>query len=521
MPPFAAPRARPRALVAFLLFAHCCPCATGGVAPFSAQPPRNWSAATAQPAAAARQAAVAAAAAAAPCGAPPPPRVSLSFIISSALVLVFCADGCFRANVDADADAASTEAATYGALVPNTRLLSAFLCLALAATLLPEAFMLIPQQSSSSCARRAACSLQEAPSIAEFDYEARAADICGARGAVILTYDPLRLRDGAGAQLQRVMGIFAVSRALGWGYVHTPMLRIEQGLRTARGDEVEDQISRWNALFKLPNSGHLGGCGAVSVHTPTIDPISWGTSTDGCLHAYIDVPSLADVVALGGACNGRSVVLHVGRAQRIVDAFPELFSSPTVRFADALPWFPPRRAAPRAHARVAMHVRRGDLFLQMGDRMLPNSYYISLAQTVGRALTALNVPHVFELYSEAVVVPTNVTWGDGIVLLTPEQNAFADFNVLHPLEQRINTDPVEDIQRLASADVLITSKSSFSYVAGMFFEPGRGLVIYHPFENQPGMLHWFMFNPQSAGSEAALASRLALFNGSSACARRV
>ncbi len=48
---------------------------------------------------------------------------------------------------------------------------------------------------------------------------------------LVLTYDNSVLTDGVGAQLQRIYGIYAISRLLGAIYLHSPLSRVDyQGL---------------------------------------------------------------------------------------------------------------------------------------------------------------------------------------------------------------------------------------------------------------------------------------------------
>ena len=50
--------------------------------------------------------------------------------------------------------------------------------------------------------------------------------------------------------------------------------------------------------------------------------------------------------------------------------------------------------------RVAIHVRRGELLVLELERMLPNVYYIEVAQNVARVLDALKMDYQMELHTE-------------------------------------------------------------------------------------------------------------------------
>ena len=78
--------------------------------------------------------------------------------------------------------------------------------------------------------------------------------------------------------------------------------------------------------------------------------------------------------------------------------------------------------------RVAVHVRRGELFVVESHRMLPNAYYVTAAQNVQKALNALRIPHFFEIYTEKQTKPTLV-YGK---MVQPQNVHLEDWDVLNP-----------------------------------------------------------------------------------------
>jgi hypothetical protein len=102
---------------------------------------------------------------------------------------------------------------------------------------------------------------------------------------------------------------------------------------------------------------------------------------------------------------------------------------------------------------------------------------------------------VFELYTESPTRSLLLSAGDhGVapdranVTIDPSQSDVCDFDVLPNLRRFVNGDPVESFARMARADVLVISKSSFSYLAGLINK--SSIVVYHPFEHPclPGWL---------------------------------
>jgi len=54
-----------------------------------------------------------------------------------------------------------------------------------------------------------------------------------------------------------------------------------------------------------------------------------------------------------------------------------------------------------------------------------------------------------------------------------------EFSVLPNLELFVNEDTIECLRKLATADILVMSRSSFSYVGAVLNR--NGVVLYHPF----------------------------------------
>jgi hypothetical protein len=67
--------------------------------------------------------------------------------------------------------------------------------------------------------------------------------------------------------------------------------------------------------------------------------------------------------------------------------------------------------------------------------------------------------------------------------LSPEMNSLDDFDVIPNLRKFVNGDPIEALEAMATADLLMMSRSSFSYVAAIL--NAEGIVIYHPFWHSP------------------------------------
>ena len=204
--------------------------------------------------------------------------------------------------------------------------------------------------------------------------------------------------------------------------------------------------------------------------------------------------------------------MRVHLPYKIVDRSPEIY-----RYASEISPFSKRSKLDVF--RIAIHVRRGDLFVVDSDRMLPNSYYIKIVNQVCDILNEMNVEFSCDLYTELPTKPfvaTSEHHGisgriDENVQLDPSQNSIEDFNILPNLNKLINIDQIETLSRMATADVLIMSRSSFSYLAAIFNR--KGTILYHPFWHAP-LSHW-MVTGEDAFSHASMRRHIQRFKDDS------
>ena len=75
----------------------------------------------------------------------------------------------------------------------------------------------------------------------------------GLHKKLVLTYDNIKHTDGAGAQLQRIYGIYSISRLLGASYLHTPLSRVDyQGLSALEANVANPDFHHdFNNLFQI------------------------------------------------------------------------------------------------------------------------------------------------------------------------------------------------------------------------------------------------------------------------------
>ena len=293
----------------------------------------------------------------------------------------------------------------------------------------------------------------------------RHAGVAPGRGDFAITYDPMKT-DGVGAQLQRIYSLYALARSLHVKYVHTPMEEVGyQGFLPLLTGTIEpDFAARYNAFFSLPSDEFdLENCERVR----TMDQLDQATVERYRKYA-------ADA--------GRPVLLQGLSGYGYTDTHPECYR--VVRTVS--PYRNHRAGGP---IRVCVHVRRGDNVPDRKDRRyrwLPNEYYLRVCGAVVETLQKQDAPFIVRLHTE--MPARNYTIHPGIPglyfrleqpsIVGPRDSALEDFDVLPNLETVLNVEAREALDDFATADVLILSCSSFSYLGGLLNPHGQSSM--HP-----------------------------------------
>jgi hypothetical protein len=315
------------------------------------------------------------------------------------------------------------------------------------------------------------------------------------QGHVAVTYDQ-NASDGLGSQLQRIYGLYALSRALGIKYIHTPLGQVDyQGLMPMLAGRTDpDFVTRCNSFFALPSDDFdLDSCERLLVRCPNEKQI------EQCRR--------------DAAATGRAVLLRAHVPYRYTDSHPEAYLA--VRAVS--PYRDFRREGP---IRICIHVRRGDRVLSRDPRLLLNAYYMRACEAVLNALHKQRVSFVVRLHTEA---PSRAcTVHPGLSRMFVELNepskldsaahSLEEFKALPNLTTVLNVEPTAALEDFATADVLILSCSCLGYVGGLL-NP-RGLVIATPNLPPPRNFHaalpdWLVANEQGEVDATQLEARIA------------
>ncbi|MBM3856637.1 MAG: FeoB-associated Cys-rich membrane protein [Verrucomicrobia bacterium] len=305
---------------------------------------------------------------------------------------------------------------------------------------------------------------------------------------IAFTYANTVLCDGAGSQLHRLYGVYALSRRFNVSYYHSPLKEIGyQGVvALEKNENSAELLKRYNDIFNIPSD--------------------------------IELPKKFEIISLEIG-DGEALAKLVQHAREKKNKFFLVALVCTAPFSDRNPTvfecvkpLSPFKKKSSPIFRVAIHVRWGDLPIGHAERLLPNDYYIKAATKVIELLEKAKIPFVCELHTELPTKPFLVTADhhgmknridryrpEEPVMLTPEQYGISDFDAIPNLQQRINEDPIETLEALATADLLMMSKSSFSYLAALFNQEGS--VLYAPFWHPP-MADWIKWNPPILFTEA-------------------
>ena len=308
---------------------------------------------------------------------------------------------------------------------------------------------------------------------------------------LVLTYDNTAIPDGVGAQLQRIYGIYAISRLLGVSYLHSPLADVGYpGLSALElNTAYPDYHHAFNDLFSLPSDVAL----SASAERPTLT-----------------LPNISLEVAnelIARTAGSKPTLVRLATPYGIADRFPDGYSV----CKQLSPFSAPDRGG--RPLRIALHVRRGEQVVIESDRMLPNRYFVGVARRVVEALETLGLKYEIELWTEVPASDFIVgRYHHGINgrLTEPfaaraEMYGLEEFNALPNLVHRLNGRAIDCLEGLATADVLVMSRSSFSYVAAILNR--NGIVMYHPFWHS-GMSSWIEVDPEGRFDAARLVAAI-------------
>ena len=253
------------------------------------------------------------------------------------------------------------------------------------------------------------------------------------------------VKDGAGAQVHRRLSVWAYCILHDIRYVHTPLQSVEHNYESDSSWE-----SKWEEFFNL----------GKGKHQKTLD-----TKSEWYDHTLHD--RTYHVSQLIHWFNVNGVDLYDKVKEKFLEKY-NLTKKPKLYFD-------------KDYVNIAVHVRRGDL-VGKGHRFnavgLPDEYYIKVMKDIQEEYNSKNKKCKFYVYTQNKAAKRGF-------YRKPKKDLFKNFEELDfDVEMKINGCPFSDIHHLLMSDVLISSKSHFSYIPSLF----TNARVVHCFDkNQAGL----------------------------------
>ena len=263
--------------------------------------------------------------------------------------------------------------------------------------------------------------------------------------------------DGAGAQAMAKMSALCLAKAHGLTYVHVPFSSFEH----AEG-QPEEWAACWERLF---NFGH-GESSAAECSLPRV-----GIEEFMADRRWWTTPCL----------------LTAAHFNRFTDREPDAYLGVIQQLREK--YYLGATPRPRSSTvEVCAHLRRGDVSAddpETAGRFASGEAMANSIAQIRAVLEELGIPNRVRLFSQG------------------DEKDFAAFRSMG-CELCVSAPALESFRELVGADVLVMSKSSFSYVAAILND---GLKIYDRYARSP-MSEWIERDRNGRADQARLRSKI-------------
>lgn len=310
------------------------------------------------------------------------------------------------------------------------------------------------------------------------------------RRGVALTYASPDPGDGAGAQVQRLIGIYDLSRKLGFAYVHTPISHLDPN----PGDSFESITERTEFLMLLN--------AFTSIHSDKVNDrrihLHWGKLDD------LKVAGLRKLERFMARL-GLTIVVSLDFPYPQIDHNPDYYTLGTVQLPDR----PVAQEKSGCGYILDMHIRRmvipqADVQGKPYERYLPLWWYQSVVEAISEVIRASGLDLIIRIHTDIPLrqdswdPPSDISratlahWRHIGVLDATNVVRWSEPNLVQVFQKFGSTsllqdiDPISAWKSMVGADLLVTGPSSFSFVGGLL----RGA--------QPTISPTFWHNPPSS-----------------------
>jgi hypothetical protein len=267
---------------------------------------------------------------------------------------------------------------------------------------------------------------------------------------IYLSYDNRAHQDGYGAQLQRIISIFLISKKLDVGYLHVDIV-------TKEHEFTDEILNKFNSLIE------------ISKEEKNITHMIHVEEFDNKTYDFIERKKTEKT----------DILLKIKHAHRFIDSNPNIFDN---HIFPQFSWIKNEKTTPDKLT-VAIHIRRGDVSRnQNAIRFTPFDFYVNCLKNLTKLLE--NKKYEITIYSEKSISAEIVKYKHVL-------------DNIKNLKYDIDGNVVETFVELVNSDILITSKSSFSYSASLMKTKNKGMVFYPSFWHKYPLEYICIDNPNN------------------------
>lgn len=294
-----------------------------------------------------------------------------------------------------------------------------------------------------------------------------------------IAYDNVKLQDGIGAQLQRIISLKAISEQLGCEFYKFKIIDFDETVFLSFSiDHKESVLAKWEQLLNIE-----------TVESRSILHIRVNPKRLAYLYLVRAFTKLSFVpiklsIAFPGPLIDKNNSAYELCRKYIVKLEQNTLNSSTIH--------------------IVVHLRRGEAMLsQFRTRFLPLEYYENLLKIIVDELIRRNVNYKITIVSEDIsnqtlsnkdlkvkksieIDPDNpylVKQLNGDYLIINDYIEKSTCPILFSSALKFSGDAFMDFNEMLGADILLISKSSFSFTAGLL--NSKALKIYPSFWHNP------------------------------------
>jgi hypothetical protein len=329
---------------------------------------------------------------------------------------------------------------------------------------------------------------------------------------ILLSYSNTTHTDGGAAQLQRKVAIFCLAKTNYMRYLDTKISKIDYpGVNNLFITSSFEK--QWNDLYIFPSSKKPYF--STSLEIPILEHDLWNW-----ILSLTNYPRLLRTIMQLYLLRKKSdkLFLKIGGATKLKICIKLLFSRNFIlKLSNVYPTsevnidscynyvkqisqnFVLRNTSDRLQ--VAVHVRRGDLLIRESDRILSDKYFTNLICCVNEIANKRNLTIDITIYTDCPRLPINmraadhVTWEwshtkNQLISITPSMYSWDYLREVSNARISI-LDDIESFKSLHYADILIASKSSYSYLPALFIDTKTIMPIFW----HKGLASWLNVEP--------------------------